>query len=180
MKKTKLLLTLCLILIGFTTFGQTDFKWDVVTDSLNKEKSQLYSQTKLFISETWKSAQNVIQNDDKEAGIILVKGVNVQNLNYQLNDHRWTFSYSIKFLMKDNKCRIIIEDVYCSAARVGKYEWPHMPVAETYPASKGLKTTGVNGERYLTIMASLKKELQSIADSYTDYVKNPLVNNSDW
>jgi len=162
------------------SFGQASFQWDVITDSLDDNQSQLYSKTKLFIGETWKSAQNVIQNDDKDAGIILVKGVIIQNLYYQMNDHRWTFSYSVKFLMKDNKCRIIIEDVYCSAARVTHYEWPHMPVSDVYPSSKGMKITGVNEKRYVQIMVSLRQELQSIIDSYIDYVKKPLVNNSDW
>ena len=168
------------MLIGITSFGQTNFKWDVIIDSLDDNQGQLYSKTKLFIGETWKSAQNVIQNDDKDAGIILVKGISVQNLYYQMNDHRWTFSYSVKFLMKNNKCRIIIEDVYCSAARVAQYEWPHMPVSDVYPSSKGLKITGVNEKRYVQLMISLRTELQSIVNSYTDYVKKPLFNNSDW
>jgi len=181
MKKAKTLLTLTFTLIGLISFGQTNFKWDVISDSLEDNQSQLYSKTKLFIGETWKSAQNVIQNDDKEGGVILVKGLSIQSLYYQMNDHRWTFNYTIKFLMKDNKCRIVIEDVYCSAARVAQYEWPHMPVAETYPTSKGLKITGVNEERYLTIMTSLKQELQSIVDSYMTAVNKPLVkDNSDW
>ena len=180
MKKTKPLLTLAFILIGLTSFGQTDFKWDVKTESLDKNKSELYSQSKLFISEMWKSAKDVIQNDDKEAGIILVKGLSVQNLYYQMNDHRWTFSYTVKFLMKDNRCRVIIDDVYCTGARVAQYEWPHMPVADSYPDKKGLRITGVNKKRYSEIMSSLKQDLQTIADSYADYLKKPLVDDSDW
>ncbi len=178
MKKTITLLAF--VFIGIASFGQTNFKWDVIIDSLDDNQSQLYSKTKLFIGEAWKSAQNVIQNDDKDAGIILVKGLSIQNLYYQMNDHRWTFSYSVKFLMKDNKCRVIINNVYCSAARVAQYEWPHMPVSDTYPTTKGLKITGVNEKRYLQIMTSLKQELQSNVDSYINYVKKPLVNNSDW
>lgn len=181
MKKSKTILILIFLLIGEFSFGQTNFKWDVIIDSLEGNQSELYSKTKLFIGETWKSAQNVIQNDDKEAGVILVKGASVQNLFYQMNDHRWTFDYTIKFLMKDNKCRIIIEDVYCSAARVAQYEWPHMPVSDTYPEPKGLKTTGVNESRYLSIMTELKQELQSIVNSYAVAIKKPLVTkDSDW
>lgn len=181
MKNSKTLLLLTFILIGLVSLGQSNFKWDVITDSLENNKSELYSKTKLFVGETWRSAQDVIQNDDKESGIILIKGVSVQNLYYQMNNHRWVFNYTIKFMIKDNKCRILIEDVYCSDARVAQYKWPHMPVSDTYPASKGFKTTGVNKDRYLIIMKSLKLELQSIADSYVHEVKKPLViNNSDW
>jgi hypothetical protein len=74
----------------------------------------------------------------------------------------------------------VIEDVYCQAARCAQYEWPHMPVADTYPSEKGLKTTGVNEERYLEVMTTLKKDLQSIADGYEKYLKTPKSNNGDW
>ena len=82
--------------------GQTNFKWDKI-DSIQKNQNELYSITKMYIGETWKSAQSVIQNDDKEGGSILVKGLSVQSLFFQMNDHRWTFSYTVKFLFKDNK-----------------------------------------------------------------------------
>jgi len=177
----KVILTTISILFMTISYAQTNFKWDKI-DSIAKNKNELYSLTKMYIGETWKSAQNVIQNDDKEGGAILVKGLSVQNLYYQMNDHKWTFSYTIKFLFKDNKYRVVIEDVYCQSARVAQYDWPLMPVSDTYPAEKGLKTTGVNEVRYLEIMSSLKNELQSIVDGYGSYLKkqNTGSSNSDW
>lgn len=141
----------------------------------------MYSKTKLFIGETWKSAQDVIQSDDKEGGVVLVKGLSIQNLFYQMNDHRWTYSYTIKFMIKDNKCRVIIDDVKCIGAKVGTYEWAHMPVADAYPATKGMKLTGVNEKRYLTLMSNLKAELQAVVDTYLDAMSKPLATeDSDW
>ena len=159
----------------------TGFKWDVIIDSLDNSKSELYSKTKLFIGQTWKSAQNVIQSDDAESGVILVKGLSIQDVFYQMNNHRWTYAYSVTFMIKDNKCRIIVDNVYCDAARTGSYEWPRMPVADTYPDSKGLITTGVNEARYLELMSTLKAELQSMVNSYSNHVRKPLIEeNSDW
>lgn len=179
MKKT--ISTTISILFILISHAQTNFKWDKI-DSIAKNKNELYSLTKMYIGETWKSAQNVIQNDDKEGGAILLKGLSVQSLYYQMNDHNWTFSYTVKFLFKDKKYRIVIEDVYCQSARVAQYDWPLMPVADNYPAEQGLKITGVNQERYLEIMASLKKELQSIVDGFESYLKkeNDNMNNGDW
>ena len=179
-KLNKLIILTIMVLTSSISFCQTDFKWDVIIDSLEDSKSQLYSKTKLFIGETWKSAQDVIQSDDAQSGVILVKGLSIQNLYYQMNDHRWTYAYNIKFYMKDNKCRIVIGDVYCDAARCGTYEWPHMPVADNYPETKGLKTTGVNETRYFKLMSMLKAELQMVVDSYSEFVKKPLVDDSDW
>lgn len=177
--KRHILLSLS-VLISIFSHGQTNFKWDIVIDSLEENQSQLYSKTKLFIGETWRSSQDVIQNDDAAAGVILVKGLSVQNLFYQMNDHRWTYAYSIKFMVKDKKCRIVIDNVYCDAARCATYEWPHMPVADVYPTEKGLKLTGVNEERYLELMTKLKSELQMVVDSYSAYIKNPIANTEDW
>ena len=165
--KKGIFIAINLLFINISAFSQENFKWDIIIDSLDNEQSELYSKTKLFIGKTWKSANDVIQSDDAESGTILVKGLNVQNLNYQMNDHRWTYSYTITFMTKDNKCRIKIEDVYCSGARAGTYEWPKMPVNDSYPEKKGLRVTGVNEERYLELMQNLKAELQSIVDAYT-------------
>lgn len=174
----KLSLTMVSILLMTLSYSQTNFKWDKV-DTISLNKNELYSRTKMFIGETWKSAQDVIQNDDKEGGAVLVKGLSIQNMFYQMNDHRWTFSYSVKFLFKDNKYRIVVEDVFCQSARAGIYDWPRMPVADTYPTEKGLKITGVNQERYLQLMSALKMELQSIVDSYEKYLKKDETD-GDW
>lgn len=175
----KLILFTGSILIATLGFAQTNYKWDKV-DSVAKTKAQIYSDTKMFIAEYWKSAQNVIQNDDKEGGMILIKGASIQSKSFQMNDHTWTFTYTVKFLMKDNKYRIVIEDVYCQSARCAQYEWPHMPVAETYPSEKGLRTTGVNEEKYLEIMKSLKQDLQGIVDNYEKYIKKASSTNGEW
>lgn len=177
MKKS--ILTSISILFVTICFSQTDFKWDK-KDSISKNKNELYSLTKTFIGEAWKSSNDVIQNDDKESGVILIKGISTQSLFYQMNDHIWTFSYNVKFLFKENKYRIIIENVNCESVRVGQYVWPNLPVADSYPSEKGLKTTGLNEERYLELMGNLKKELQSIVDNYEIYLKKENVSNGDW
>jgi hypothetical protein len=177
--KRQLLLMLFLT-TGLISYGQVDFKWDVIIDSLDLNRDQLYSKTKLFIGETWKSAQDVIQNDDKEAGVILVKGLCVKNIFFQMNDHRWTFSYNVKFYVKDKKCRIVIDNVYCESARCGQYEWPHMPVADKYPTEKGPKNTGLYEDRYLELMNLVKLDLQMIVDTYVLDAKKAPLKETDW
>lgn len=79
MKKTILLIAG--IFIGFASFAQTNFKWEKI-DSVAKTKSQLYSDTKMFIAETWKSSKDVIQNDDKEGGVLLIRGISIRTATY--------------------------------------------------------------------------------------------------
>ncbi len=161
------------------TLSQENFKWDVVIDSLEGTSNQLYTKTKLFIGEYWKSAQNVIQIDEKEEGIVLVKGNRIEEMTFALNKHTWVFRYSIKFLIKDTKCRIIIDDVYCESANCEGTKWPLLPVSNTYPKG-GYWKTSIGKDRYIEIMMNLKNELNLIVASYINYLKKPLVYDSDW
>lgn len=175
----KITLFLILLMLANLSYGQVEFKWDVI-DSISKPKDLIYSETKMFIAEFWKSAQDVIQNDDKDGGMILIKGESLQSSYFQMHDHNWTFSYTVKFMMRDNKFRIIIENVYCSSARCSDVEWPKMPVGDLYPVEKGMRKTGLNEERYLEIMKSLKIELQNIVDRYQVHIKGSNKQKEDW
>ena len=172
-----LLSVIALLSITLCT-AQTDFKWEKV-DSIPKTKLQIYSETKMFIAEYWKSAQNVIQNDDKDAGMILVKGINVQSMFFQLNDHKWTYSYTVKFLMKDGKYKITIDNVACISAICGSYSWPKIEACDTceFP---GYWKTSLSEKRYTELLTSLKSDLQSIFDNYQTSIKKTTSSNSDW
>jgi len=100
------------------TTAQTNFVWEKI-DSCNKTKEQIYSDTKMFIAENWVSANDVIQNDDKETGSILVKGTITQTEIVTMYSHEWVFSYTVSFLIKDNKFKIKIYNVRNSVAPSG-------------------------------------------------------------
>lgn len=172
----KMILFVLLTFVSFLSSAQENFKWDIVKES-TKTKDQLYSDTKMFIAEVWNSAQNVIQNDDREGGLILVKGISTQIMKIQIVYPTWSFAYTVKFYMKDHKYRIVIDNVNCESANCGVHRWPNMPVADNYPKQKGTRTTGLNKKRYETLMLDLKEELQTLVDSYQTYMEK--VNNTD-
>ena len=172
----KMILLVLLAFVSLFSSAQESFKWDIVKES-PKTKEQLYSDTKMFIAEAWNSAQSVIQNDDKENGLILVKGISSQTMKIQLVFPTWTFAYTVKFYMKDHKYRIVIDNVNCESANCGVHQWPLMPVADNYPEEKGGRTTGLNKKRYESLMSDLKQELQTLVDSYQTYMEN--INNTD-
>jgi len=172
----KNIIFLIVFLMSGMCYGQKDFIWEKI-DSVPKSKSQIYSDTKLFIAEEWKSAQSVIQNDDKDAGIVLIKGASTQNIFFQLNDHIYSFYYTISFYMKENKYRILINNVYCYSGRCGNYEWPKMDCSDSYP---GFKNAGMNENRYFTLMNNLKNELQAIFNSYIKFISSPISPSKDW
>ena len=169
--------TMALLLFSLTLTAQTNFKWDVIIDNLDGDKSELYARTKVFISEAWNSAEDVIQYDDPETGMIVVSGISMQEMYSLLENHTWTFSYTVKFYQKDNKCRLIIEDVDClSAPAVNNF-----PVVDAYPTEKGRRKTSLSKKRYLELMAMLKAELQIIVDVYDASLKYPIFDeDEDW
>jgi hypothetical protein len=173
MKKV-LLLAVMAMLFSITGFSQENFKWDV-KDSIPKTKDQIYSLTKLFIADYWKSAQNVIQSDDKESGVVLIKGNVVLHKNFQLNDHVYTFPYTIKFYMKENKYRILIDNIYCESATCGGYDWPKLSMTFEYP---GYLKTSLSKNRFTEILSEVHDEMNSIISGYKKYLSNS--NNDNW
>ena len=171
----KSFLTAILLVIFMGGFAQTDFKWDKV-DSVAKTKAQIYSDTKMFIAEFWKSAQNVIQNDDKEAGMILVKGVSSQDYTFLLHPHHYKYSYTVKFLMKEGKYKLVIDNLICISATCEGNVWPLIEPTENTTKTVG----GMPAAKLTEMMASLKKELQGIVDSYGTYIKTPSATKENW
>ncbi len=203
MKKLIILTSLTLLLVE--AFTQANFKWEKV-DSVAKTKAQIYSDTKMFIAQTWQPAYSVqdkgaiatqvlfgfgeiykniadekhsIQNDDKENGSILVKGEIELRSTFMMNVHVYKYSYTATFMMKENKCRIVLDNVHCIYAHCAAYDWPLIEPCDEGTCG-GYGETGVPQGKLTEMMASLKAQLQNIVDSYGKYVQLPSAASSDW
>lgn len=149
-------------------------KWSKV-DSVSKNKAQIYSDTKMFIADTWKSAQNVIQNDDKESGMILVKGMTKQTCGKGLSAYSFWYSYTVKFLMKDGKYKIVVDNVQFDVnSNPSMWSNKKLDIQDTYP---GVWKAGIYEGAWNDLMTSLKSEMKSIVDRYDKYIK--YTNSSD-
>lgn len=180
----KLLLISSTILLTKFAFAQTNFKWDKI-ESVSKSKSQLYSDTKMFIAEAWKSSKDVIQNDDKDAGIVLVKGYNIQKVNHVANVFKYVYQYTVTFKMKENKCRITIDNVYCESAKPeGSANFEILkiePFDHDYIKGKtGFSSIALPEKKAKIMMENLKADLQRILDNYIIQIKKESNKNGDW
>lgn len=182
MKKTILIISLFMSVLLCN--AQTNFKWDI-TDSVPKTKVQLYSDTKIFIAKTWKSAQSVIQNDDKESGVIIIKGSSIQKVNHSLNVFTYVYNYTVTFKMKDNKYKIMIDNVYCEKAiPVGQAKFDILKIepfdGEYIKGKTGMLTMTLPEAKAISMISSLKAELQSIVDEYNKFIKTVNSTNDNW
>jgi hypothetical protein len=125
MKRKTLQLILGIIIMvmtSSTSFGQ-DYELEEKTvigifEIEGKEKSELFSSINKWISINYNSAQSVIQMNDKEAGTIIIKGINevvykntMKSLypkNKYIPEYSTTkFNHLIEINIKDNRYRVV-------------------------------------------------------------------------
>lgn len=106
-----------LLFLSTSIFSQENFIWDQI-DTIPGTKSELYSKTKSFIAYYWRDAKHVIQNDDKEGGIIIVKGSIDKTLNILWDEAVYIYNYTFTFMLKDGRYRIKAADVYCDRSYI--------------------------------------------------------------
>jgi hypothetical protein len=97
-----------------------------VFEVADKNKSELFSSINKWISINYNSAKNVIQMNDKEAGTIIIKGINKIDCDVNTTKNSYTYNFvinhTIEVNIKDNKYRIIyrMTDIKVKS----EYEWP--------------------------------------------------------
>jgi hypothetical protein len=170
MKKLKL--TIAGVLLGFAMQAQGIYTLEK-TDSVAKTKDQIYSDTKIFITEYWKSAKEVIQNDDKEQGIIIIKGTCHEIARIGTGIDVW-YSYNVKFLMKDGKYKIILNNLKIdlpSGWAIGNpsiYDVPTIPQI-SFPGAG--KTNFFNEKKWLELITAVDNDMKNIIAGYEKSIK---------
>lgn len=176
MKKLSIVLLLAFMLIGIKSFCQDVYKFEK-TDSVKKNKNQIYSDTKMFIAEYWKSAQSVIQNDDKEGGMILIKG----NISIQAGSGAgsgpWPYSYTIKFLIKENRYKIVISNITPELFPGTNKRSPEICNGCEFP---GAFKIDMFKAKWKDVQANFPIEMQKIMSDYSNYLQKESKANGDW
>jgi hypothetical protein len=191
------------MLFTLNSLAQNNFEW-IKTDSIQKTKEQIYSATKMFIAETWKSSKEVIQNDDKDGGIILIKGKTEINWEQPVKTgmmkmtifHDSWYSYNVTFRMKNSKYQIKIDNVTpdddFQNSTGGSFKGLSPEVKDwTLSSQDSIKLVSqfknkLGGKNSIKIMLdsyplfqnvirSLETNLQNIVSDYSDYLKRSVV-----
>lgn len=102
-----------LLLLSFKSFTQELVIRDTITRS-GKTKSDLYTLTKIWVAKTFVDANNVIKMDDKDAGVLILKGnsnVHVKGSFGTGVGYDGACWYTITFYLKDEQCVYTIEGI---------------------------------------------------------------------
>jgi len=123
MKKI-LLFTICIALLTVHSYAQFSAKADQkaiieqykdfykvdgqnviftkIIDSISGTPSEIYTKVITYMAMAYRSANDVIQQQDKEAGLVIGRGI------FSLTPDLMTCQHSIRFDIKENKVRVIV------------------------------------------------------------------------
>lgn len=105
MKKLLLLLCVCSSL-ALKAQEELSFTKVIVSES-GKDKTELYLALRSFVSTYYKNAKNVIQMDDKDAGIIICKATSIfDSPGMMLSAYEGWLDYQLKMQARDGRVRI--------------------------------------------------------------------------
>jgi len=103
---------------GMQPVAEADRTFERVVEAPNHTKDQIYTSTKIWIAENFKSAKSVIELDSKEDGIIIGNGI----IQYPcsgmdcLAKNDWKVPFTMRVDMKDDKFKITFSNI--------KLSWP--------------------------------------------------------
>jgi len=74
-------------------------------------KDELYTRAREWFAKTFRSAQSVLQMDDKDAGKIIGKGAASSSFKYMIASIDFLLKYTISIAVKDGRYRYEITDI---------------------------------------------------------------------
>jgi hypothetical protein len=166
-----LVTVIIMVISSLLSFGQNTIDKDVIFES-TKNKDLLYTNAKMFIAENFKSANDVIQLDDKENGVILVKGVVSENIVVSVQSLTYYFSFTMKIMIKDNKYRMVIDNIENTTA-------PYNYNTVLINNFRGTMTEGIFKSKYEELMLKLSTSIDNIVKAFESSMNKDGIN-TDW
>lgn len=164
--------------------AKDDLVFTVVVDSLNGTKGELFNKALSYFTYNYVNGKNVLQTQDKNAGLIIAKGNYPDRLVssekhgggmiWSQMEMRYVVEHIIRIDLKDNKARIIISindfeingSVFSSDGSNQKMPSYKAKISEIAPIKNYNDTTGL----YIQLCSSLNRDYLS-QSSYERYVK---------
>jgi hypothetical protein len=141
-----------------------DVTYQKVIDVPETPKEALFTRAETYIAMAYKDANSVIQSRDKEAGIIIGKGIYADVFKYQgIFTAYCSFSHVIRIDCKDNKTRIVISLTELKEKRVanGDASYFDFQMSEIYPFNWNGSEKNITGQAFYY---AHKRVLENIAE----------------
>lgn len=153
---------LMLLLMASSAYSQNiNF---VLEDSIKTSKKNLSILTELYIEEKCSQCK-IISNVIDDENIIFLKCSTVQNVFCNMTDTRYTYSYNLKFKIRNNHYSAIIQDVSCMSVYGNK------DCKCIQPGSEYTLSTMIDKESFDNLMVKLNKEMDKVLSEYKTYIR---------
>jgi len=163
----KKLFVVALIFLSISSFAQKIFPEEsgsiiysgvVTVDSVKKD--ELYVRAKKWFVDTYNSAKNVLQMEDKEAGIIVGKGLFDIPYSLFIGSSIVSVSHTIKIYTKDGKYKYEVTDI--SGKHLNESGWHDIDINNQPPIgnkTNKIKMLNDTNKKILSIIESLKEAM---------------------
>jgi hypothetical protein len=148
----KTFLILLVTLLSLPIFSQVKSEYERIYENDTCKQSYLYSKSKMYIADVFRSANNVIQNDDPSFGSLICKGTIEVSLGYY-------FDFTLKIRVKDGASKITVTDISNTFA---PYKYATLEINNF----RGIWKDNLTEKQYNGIMEQVNKEMESIVSSY--------------
>lgn len=123
-----------------------DIFYELVFDLHNTDKEKIFNAAKLAIIKMYVDAKEVIQDENRESGILICKGISTDVVEVDHTSYNATYYNVVEITIKDNKCRVriinpnvsLIYYTYSYAAGMALPNTHNIPKA---PVGRSLPTT---------------------------------------
>lgn len=126
--------------LPFESDGTLVFTDVVSVDGLSDE--QLHINAKQFFAEAFKSANDVIQMDDKEAGVIIGKGLSRISIVVMGQGNTFPMHYTIKIQSRDGRYKYTISNIYTHASATDFTRAQDVPIESWFSKDRYFKDNG--------------------------------------
>jgi hypothetical protein len=185
----KLFLSLFMALSCLSIFAQEDpvIYTDVVkVDSNNAD--QLYQRAKLWVAETYNSAQDVVQLDDATSHTLLIKGVMIykSNVEYANSAASGKIDYTLKILTKDGRYKYSLENFIHTGSPWGtanpdRPDFGLITTAEQCPREIKNSYKKWRQKVWVDIKAQIESYATNVVSSLKAHMgKKAVADNDDW
>lgn len=168
----KLLLSLLLLVAISNVYSQEELTFSkVIQSESGADKDALYASLRSFVSTYFHDSKQVIQMDDKDAGIIVCKATSIFNSpSLLLSAYEGWIDFNLKLQARDGRVRIDVSHFF-HHNKPGNYSKAQLGVLTT---ADEYTDTGMQKKYHNKVWLLLKKQAEYISNNAFDGIEKTL------
>lgn len=149
---------------GFYKVEGDEVVFSTIIENIKGTKDEIYSRSLAFFANAYKSANDVIQMKDKDAGTVIGKGIFTVYSKGGLAPIKYTCNHTLRIDAKEGRARVILStSIYDFTISNERHT---LPIIATYPiAEKPKGTKKMYADVFIGLCQRAKETLSSVEKS---------------